>query len=73
MDGLTERQRLEEDWRERVIAARQRYQGARHGCRGAFGNREPCRSSGAGESEALAEYAMALDAFANLVLRGRLP
>jgi len=73
MDGLTERQRLEQDWRERVIAARRRYEGARHGGRGTFRDGEPSRPSGAGETEALAEYGRALEAFADLVLRGRLP
>jgi len=74
MDGLTERQRLEQLLRERVIQARQRYECTRRACGQIAGAPAQClNQSGALESEALAEYADALGAFADLVLRGRRP
>jgi hypothetical protein len=74
MDGMTERQSLELLWRERVTRARKRYQCA-SAKRAQIAEAIPqnAEDRGAGESEALAEYAITLGAFADLVLRGRRP
>ena len=65
---------MEQLWRERVIQARKRYECARRACGQIAGAPAQCLSeSGGMESEALAEYAHALGAFADLVLRGRRP
>ena len=62
MDTLAERRRMEEFWRRRVVRARRRYQAVLARCREA-----------PEESAAFAEYAQALAAFTDLVLRGVLP
>jgi len=74
MDFLTERHDLEALWRERVLAARKRYERACSERRKAdTGTGPPGQDSDRTETEALAEYADALGAFADLVLRGKRP
>jgi hypothetical protein len=70
MEELTERQALERLWRQRVVEAKKRYEFATGLCRGIDSERRPQLAP---ESEALAEYADALAAFTDLVLRGRRP